>query len=195
MSDLREAFEAWAVDYTRGWYSINEFNEDVLKFAWEAWQAALQSAQGEVSNCDGCAAGMPLQHVDPKTLRPHMRCTASRYTHPAPAADGGEVEPVAKYAANEIRSVLTGMIHWKDGEWAEHGPERLAAVAAKLDELYTHPAQSRNEVQAEALEEFANDMKGLAERNRNLKTAGGVLVASQEAEAKAKRLRSNGGDV
>ncbi|WP_417216500.1 hypothetical protein [Alcanivorax sp.] len=60
--------------------------------------------------------------------------------------------------------------------------------------LYTRPAKPRNVVQAEALEEFANDMKELAERNRNLKTAGGVFVASQEAEAKAKRLRSNGGE-
>lgn len=92
----------------------------------------------------------------------------------AHAADGGEVEQLQEELAEMKRLFGTAM-----------------EVADFPD---AHPAKPRNVVQAEALEKFANDMKGLAERNRNLKAAGGVFVASQEAEAKAKRLRGNGGD-
>lgn len=131
----------------------------------------------------------------------YQRVWADALEATAPAADGGEVEPLG-YLTNQAVARLQSDKRLNGEHLYAFKPDDMSKFqavylgpAVKESLTAAHPAQPRNGVQAEALEEFANDMKGLAERNRNLKTAGGVLVASQEAEAKAKRLRSNGGDV
>ncbi len=70
------------------------------------------------------------------------------YDHPAPAADGGEVEPVA-------------YLTWHQAMHAIDDYEEVLAIASPSDKsadgtpafpVYTHPAESRDEIQAQALE-------------------------------------------
>ena len=42
---MREAFEAWALKRYGNKFSLDEYNEAVLGFGWDAWQAALSGAQ------------------------------------------------------------------------------------------------------------------------------------------------------
>ena len=65
MSDIREAFEKWIESRTGGHFAIEDYNDYSLDFACEAWQAALQSAQGEHPAPVAVPEGWKLVPVDP----------------------------------------------------------------------------------------------------------------------------------
>lgn len=121
----------------------------------------------------------------------------------APAADGGVVEPVGWAEINKLIQQYVNDYEYTDGEgggyytptdWQRHMIED--AIHGVLSEVplqpVTHPAQPRNEVQAEALEKFGR--KGL----EALPWIRSLAADSEEkvyrlATEEADRLRSNGG--
>ncbi|MZR63820.1 hypothetical protein [Alcanivorax sp. DP30] len=116
---------------------------------------------------------------------------------PTPTADGGEVEPVKEQAVMKYTSSATEChVEWETLPYGTHF-------------LYTHPAQPRNEVQAEALEGFIDEitkqigyLENKSEQARTLRKVNSWLIKcaarlrqpSIDPQDAADRLRSNGGD-
>lgn len=100
----------------------------------------------------------------------------------APVADDEEVEPTNDMVM-AFHDALT------DGPISENDFNEIKIGLRAALTNYTHPAQPRNEVQAEALERFSDWLKRQSFAHKKRWTS-----AANEALRCAARLRSNGGD-
>ena len=220
MSDIREAFEKWIESRTGGHFAIEDYNDYSLDFACEAWQAALQSQTApavpeglidkikrEIGFANAGAeshkgrAGEQLRAIciGKSQALQYVLSMLDAAPQPDHSPDGGKVVP----------QVMGRVAHLDDGSVVCH----LNSVGRALPDqtaLYTHPAQSRNEVQAEALEGFIDEitkqigyLENKSEQARTLRKVNSWLIKcaarlrqpSIDPQDAADRLRSNGGDV
>lgn len=201
--DIREAFEAWYSSRHDGFMpSCNdgEYDWSDAQSCWEAWQAALQSQTAPAVpewTDKQCIEFMchALRHVvysvegDSPTcddIRLGVKAAMLAAPQPDHSPDGGEVGPVGWIWETYGQRNFTAGTHHKNV---------LEADGLTLIPVYTHPAQPRNEVQAEALEGFIDEitkqigyLENKSEQARTLRKVNSWLIKC------AARLRSNGGE-
>jgi len=120
----------------------------------------------------------------------YYRAMLTAAPSPDHIADAGKVGPVGWIWETYGQRNFTAGTHHKNV---------LEADGLTLIPVYPHPAQPRNEVQAEALEEYAKALDQVfasaQEANANKCPAWHAGQFAKDARKFAARLRSNGGDV
>lgn len=141
---------------------------------------------------------------NPESLKVLYRAVGRALDHlghpPAPAADGGEVEPLG-YLTNQAVARLQSDKRLNGEHLYAFKPDDMSKFqavylgpAVKESLTAAHPDQPHKDVQAQSLFDFANEIVAGHHPGMNEKHVPGVRAAAQFV-ANAKRLRSNGGDA
>ena len=176
---MREAFEKWMS--ARGCkFQLGRggdcYSNPLTQRDWETWQAALQSQKVE--------SGLGVTH---EMISAALEAALAAAPQPAHSPDGGDV---------------AGWQFYQDGKW-HNGDDRIKdhranteAAGIPVRDVYTHPAQSRNELQAEAIKTLRENIR---QEGRTVQQVGirdndktrAAIAALLDSDA---RLRSDGGE-